>query len=96
MNSPLAKFNFLSDVTGKNIVKVFDFFVTKVDNHKEEYSKEEWVNINNYWKSLNDVSARLDDVNAISKEDGRKLDGLRLKYTAIKALNKPFAESENK
>jgi hypothetical protein len=86
----------LSNVTGKNVVSVFEHFVNTVDNQKEMYSKEEWVNINNYWKSLNDLSGRLDDAHEISKEDGRRLDGLRIKYAAIKTLNKPFAESENK
>lgn len=85
-----------SNVTGKNIAAVFEHFVNTVDNRKESYSKEEWININNYWKSLNDVSVRLDDANEISREDRRKMDGLRLKYAAIKTLNKPFAESETK
>lgn len=84
----------LSNVSGKNIANVFEHFVTRVDNNKEAYSKEEWININNYWKSLNDLSARLDEEGKISREDSRKMDGLRIKYVAIKALNKPFAESE--
>ncbi len=86
----------LSNVNEKNIVSVFEHFVNTVDNQKEMYSKEEWININNYWKSLNDISARLDDEQKITKADNRKLDGQRIKYGAIKALNKPFAESENK
>lgn len=86
----------LSNVSGKNIANVFEHFVTRVDNNKEAYSAEEWTHLNNYWKSLNDLSARLDDEGKISKEDNRKLDGQRIKYMAIKTLNKPFAESENK
>lgn len=85
-----------SNITGKNVVAVFEHFVNTVDNRKEEYSKEEWININNYWKSLNDVSARLEEANKVSPEDKRRLDGQRIKYTAIKTLNKPFAESETK
>ncbi len=83
-----------SNVNGKNIANVFEHFVNTVDNKKELYSKEEWININNYWKSLNDLAGRLDDEQTISRKDSRKIDGLRIKYTAIKVLNKPFAESE--
>jgi hypothetical protein len=86
----------LSNVTSKNIASVFEHFVTTVDNQKEIYSKEEWININNYWKSLNDMAARMNDANQISGADTRKIDGQRIKYSAIKVMNKPFAESENK
>jgi hypothetical protein len=86
----------LSNVTSKNIAAVFEHFVNTVDNNKETYSKEEWVSINNYWKSLNDLAGKMDDDHKITREDSRKMDALRLKYGAIKVLNKPFAESENK
>lgn len=86
----------LSNVTGKNIADVFEHFVNTVDNKKELYSKEEWININDYWKRLNNLSARLDEERKITREDSRKMDGIRIKYMAIKTLNKPFAESDNK
>lgn len=85
----------LSNVDGKNIVSVFEHFVNTVDNQKEIYSKEEWVHINDYWKSLKDVADRLDEAKQISKDDNKKLTGLKIKYMAIKTMNKPFAGSEN-
>ncbi|MES2380774.1 MAG: hypothetical protein V4538_07020 [Bacteroidota bacterium] len=84
-----------SNVNGSNIVSVFEHFVNTVDSQKEIYSKEEWVLINDYWKSLKDLASRLDDAKKISKEDNRKLTGLKIKYMAIKTMNKPFAGSEN-
>ncbi|MES2559390.1 MAG: hypothetical protein V4590_06595 [Bacteroidota bacterium] len=84
-----------SNINGKNIAPVLEHFVNTVDNKKETYSKEEWININNYWKSLNDLAGRLDENHQVTREDSRKMDGLRIKYMAIKALNKPFAESEH-
>jgi hypothetical protein len=86
----------LSNVNGNNIVSVYEHFIDVIENNKETYSKEQWINVNNYWKSLNDVRDRLDKNNAISKGDNKVINGLKTKYGAIKVLNKPFAQSENK
>ncbi len=85
-----------TNIIGKNIADVFVHFVNTVDAHKEMYSKEEWININNYWESLKNLANRLDDEHKISKENNRKIAGQKIKYGAIKVLNKPFSESENK
>jgi Rps23 Pro-64 3,4-dihydroxylase Tpa1-like proline 4-hydroxylase len=85
-----------SNIDSKNIAAVYDHFVNTVDKNKDFYSKEEWINITNYWKSLNDMETRLDQTHSIPKPDLRKIEGLQIKFVAIKALNKPFAESENK
>ncbi len=83
-----------SNVNGSNIASVFKHFVNTVDNQKEIYTKEEWEHINNYWKSLKDAANRLEEANQISKNDHKKITGLKIKYMAIKTLNKPFAGSE--
>ena len=84
----------LGNVTAANIRSVYEHFFEVVENNKETYSKEQWVHINNYWQSLNDVKDRLDKTNSITKEDEKKIKGIKAKYAATKALNKPFATSE--
>lgn len=84
----------LKNITGANIASVYEYFFSVVEKNKETYSKEQWVNINNYWQSLNDVKERLDQSKAISKEDNKTIRGIKSKYATTKALNKPFAEAE--
>lgn len=84
----------LKNVTGANIASVYQHFIDVVEKNKETYSKEQWINVNNYWQSLNDVKDRLDKAKAINKEDNKTIRGIKTKYAATKTLNKPFAESE--
>ncbi|MES2691032.1 MAG: hypothetical protein V4658_11555 [Bacteroidota bacterium] len=84
----------LKNITGANIASVYEHFIEEVEKNKETYSKEQWININNYWQSLNDVKDKLDETKSISKKDNKTIRGIKAKYSATKALNKPFAESE--
>jgi hypothetical protein len=84
----------LSNVTAANIRGVYEHFFEVVENNKETYSKEQWINVNNYWQSLNDIKDRLDKSKAVSDADNRKIRGIKAKYAATKALNKPFSQSE--
>jgi hypothetical protein len=82
----------MSNISGKNIVIVYTHFFNVIEKNKEVYTKEEWVIANDYWNTLNDIRDRLDEQKAISKEDNRDINEIRIKYGATKALNKPFAE----
>src|SRR5690606_35932272 len=81
----------LSNVDGKNVASVFQHFIDEVENKKETYSKEEWINVNNYWQSLNDVADKLETQQKIAKADLKTIRGIKTKYAATKVLNKPFA-----
>lgn len=84
----------LSNVTAANIRSVYEHFIDVVENNKEIYSKEQWINVNNYWQSLNDIKDKLDKTHSITEADNRKIKGIKAKYAATKVLNKPFAQSE--
>lgn len=84
----------MKNITGANIAAVYQHFIDEVEKNKETYSKEQWVNIDNYWQSLNDVHDKFDKAKAISKNDNKTIRGIKAKYAATKVLNKPFAGSE--
>ncbi len=84
----------LANIGGGDIEGVYRYFVKTVDKNRDLYSKEEWVRINNYWKRLNHLHTKLDEVGAISDSDDKKINGHMVKYVAIRALNKPFSDSE--
>jgi prefoldin subunit 5 len=77
-------------ITSQNIAEVYEHFVKVVNEHRDEYTKEEWTTINNSWKELNNKRDKLDK--AISKKDDKRIFSMKTKYTTIKALNRPFAE----
>lgn len=82
----------MSNISGKNIVLVYQQFFNTVEKNKDTYTKEEWTIANDYWKILNSIRERLDDKKEISKKDDHRITEIRIKYGATKALNKPFAE----
>ncbi len=84
----------LSNVTSDNIAGVYTHFYKTVDANKDNYSKEEWAQINNFWINLGYHKEKIDKIKAISEKDNKTINNIRLRYTAIKALNKPFADSE--
>lgn len=86
----------LSNVNSSNIAAVYKHFIEQVETNKETYSKEQWVHVNNYWQSLNDVHEKLNKTRSVSSADNKTISGIKTKYAATKVLNKPFAESENK
>lgn len=83
----------MTNITGENIASVYVHFFGVIEQNKETYTKEEWRSVNDYWNKLNDIRDRLDENKAISKADNKRINEIKLKYGATKAMNKPFAES---
>jgi|GEM_PF-1653002 len=82
-----------SDLGGADMAAEYDNFVTNVKANKEIYSSEDWTSVNKLWKDLNH---RRKAVKAdISAPDMKKINKLRLEYTAIKAVNRPIAKSSD-
>lgn len=81
-----------TDLTNTNILAEYEHFVNTVKANKDLYTKEEWLVINNSWKALQGRKKEID--NNISSSDNGKITKLQLEYTAIKAVNRPFADSE--
>lgn len=81
-----------TDLSNTNILAAYEHFVNVVKANKDLYTKEEWLVINNSWKALQGRKKEID--NNISSGDNGKITKLQLEYTAIKATNRPFADSE--
>jgi hypothetical protein len=82
----------LTFMTSQNVASFYETFVTTVDNHKEEYSREEWDEITLLYKAMGNRYNELGD--KVSKRDNQKIMGQKIKYVAIKALNRPVSQSE--
>lgn len=81
-----------TDLSNTNILAEYEHFVTTVKANKDLYSKEQWLVVNNSWKALQGRKKEID--NNIASADNTKIARLQLEYTAIKATNRPFADSE--
>lgn len=81
-------------MTPTNAAAMYETFVTTVDNNKEAYSREDWDEIKAFYVAMN---TRKDTIEkTISKKDNQKITGQKIKFVAIKALNRPMSESEAK
>ena len=81
-----------TDLSNTNILAAYEHFVNVVKANKDTYTKEQWLVINNSWKALQGRKKEID--NNISSSDNGKIMKLQVEYTAIKAVNRPFADSE--
>jgi hypothetical protein len=80
-------------MTAKNVLSIYQTFVTTVDNNKEEYSREEWDEIQTLYDTMN---ARKDEIEKeITAKDKKKITGQKIKFIAIKALNRPVSKAKN-
>ncbi|MDF1675424.1 MAG: hypothetical protein P1U44_06865 [Vicingaceae bacterium] len=84
----------LSAVTVSNIVDVYSSFVESVDIHKDEYTREDWDEVDVLWDALNKRKNELED--NLSNEERMKISEDKVKYGTFKALNKLPAKSEEK
>ena len=80
-----------SNVNGKNVLQAYEHFVKTVKKHKDEYSKEDWIMVNDCWKSLNQQKKNAEK--EIPVKTDAKILKLKVQYEAIQAVNRPFAES---
>ncbi|MFN8310491.1 MAG: hypothetical protein U0T73_11055 [Chitinophagales bacterium] len=86
--------NDFTDLTAGDALNAYEHFVNVVKQKKDDYSKEQWNAVNMSWKNLNGRRRELDkDLKAETKS---KIVKLQFEYTGIKAVNRPFAESEEK
>lgn len=79
-------------LTPTNIKDVYEHFVSTVKTNKDAYTKEQWEVVNNTYQALND--RRKDLASQITSADKETITKLQIEYTAIKAVNKPFADTD--
>ena len=81
-----------SDLNAGDMVAEYQNFVDVIRQYKDEYTTEDWTMVNKTWKDLNHRRKELKD--SISVGDTKKIMKLRVDYTAIKAVNRPLAVSD--
>ncbi|WP_313807136.1 hypothetical protein [Flavobacterium sp.] len=79
-------------VNKDNALKVYDNFVTTVDNNKDAYSREDWDEIKLLYEAL-DAHKNTVEKNGLSAEDNRKIAGLKIKFSTMYKLNRISAKS---
>ena len=81
-----------TDLSAVEIEPEYQTFVDVVRQYKDEYTTEDWTMVNKKWKDLNHRRKELKD--SISMGDTKKILKLQIDYTAIKAVNRPLAVSD--
>ena len=84
------KFNW---VNKKNILSVYDTFVTTVQKNKDSYSREDWDEIKIVYEAL-DSRKNTVEKEGLSGEDNRKIAGLKLKFAPMYTVNRMGAKSD--
>lgn len=83
------QFNF---VTADNILSVYENFVNTIEANKDTYSREDWDEIKVLYEALD---TRKNEVEKdLSSKDNLKIAGLKVKFSAIKTVNRPGAKAE--
>lgn len=82
-----------TDLKAADVVREYEHFVNTVEASKESYTKEQWTAINVNYKALNGRKRELEK--EIPAGDMGKIAKQQLRYTGIKAVNRPFAEEAN-
>lgn len=79
-------------MTAANVVETYEKFVNVVEDHKNDYTKEDWDEIKVLYTALDTRKEQLDK--DISVKDRLKIAGLKTKYKLIKGVHRPLAEKE--
>lgn len=80
-----------TNLTARDAAKQYEHFVTTVKANKDTYTRDQWTAINVNYQALNGRKRELEK--DIPAADLKKIIKLQLEYTAIKAVNRPFAEN---
>jgi hypothetical protein len=79
-------------MTPANAVETYEKFVKMVENHKNDYTKEDWDEIKVLYKALDTRKEQIDG--DISAGDRMKIAGLKTEYKVIKGVHRPLADKE--
>lgn len=74
-------------VTSSNLHDVYQKFVSTVQDNKDIYSQEDWDEIKVLWEALGTRKNAVEK--DVPKGDNTKIAGLKIKFGAIKATNRP-------
>ena len=79
-------------VTADNIKDVYEKFVNTVDDNKDKYTREDWDEIKLLYEALD---SRKNEVEKdLATKDNLKIAGLKIKFAAIKSVERPMAKAK--
>lgn len=84
----------LNNVTADNLLETYRGFVDQVDANKDNYSVEDWKEIEIIWDALNRRKNEVED--NLASSDNMKIAELKVKYGWIKTGNKMEAKAREK
>ena len=80
-------------VNAANIHDVYQSFIHTAENNKDSYSREDWDEIKLMYEAL-DSRKNTVEKEGLSKEDNRKIAGLKFKFAPMLKVNRMGAKSE--
>ncbi|WP_158730018.1 MULTISPECIES: hypothetical protein [unclassified Flavobacterium] len=79
-------------VNKNNILSVYQQFVDTVENNKDAYSREDWVEVKLMYEAL-DSRKNTVEKEGLTSADNNKIAGLKLKFAPMYTLNRMGAKS---
>jgi hypothetical protein len=80
-------------VNAANIHSVYQLFIHTAENNKDSYTREDWDEIKLMYEAL-DSRKNTVEKEGLSKEDNRKIAGLKFKFAPMLKVNRMGAKSE--
>jgi hypothetical protein len=80
-------------VNASNIHSVYQLFIHTAENNKDSYTREDWDEIKLMYEAL-DSRKNTVEKEGLSKEDNRKIAGLKFKFAPMLKVNRMGAKSE--
>lgn len=80
-------------VNAGNIHSVYQTFIHTAEDNKDSYSREDWDEIKMMYEAL-DSRKNTVEKEGLSKEDNRKIAGLKFKFAPMLKINRMGAKSE--
>jgi hypothetical protein len=81
-----------SNVTAERLLPVYTYFVDYVDNHKDDFTREQWGQVELVYERLD---TRKNEVEKdLPKGDNTKIAAQKVRYSAIKTVNRPGTKPE--
>ncbi len=79
-------------VNASNVLSTYETFVNTVDANKDSYSREDWDEIKVLYEALDTRKNEIEK--EMSGPDNRKIASLKIKFTGIKAANRPGTKGD--
>lgn len=84
--------NDMNNVTSSNLLAIHTHFVDYVSAHKDDLTREQWDRVEFLWEALGTKKNEVEK--DLKTSDNLKIAEQKLRYGAIKAVNRPVAKAE--